>query len=136
MATVPDSDRTVFLFDVDNTLLDNDHVTADLLDYLTRTFGGVRQKRYWAILDELRRQLGYTDYLGALQRYRAENLADPHFLEVSYYLMDYPFEDRLYPGAKELVAKLAAAGVTAILSDGDVVFQPHKIRRSGLLDAF
>jgi FMN phosphatase YigB (HAD superfamily) len=125
----------VFLLDVDNTLIDNDGVASDLRDYLTRAFGAQRQERYWAIFEELRTELGYADYLGALQRYRVENPRDPHLLRVSSYLVDYPFADRLYPGALKVVAHLTGWGPTVILSDGDVVFQPRKVERSGLSEA-
>jgi hypothetical protein len=127
-------DSVVFLLDVDNTLLDNDRVAADLRQHLTKAFGAERQERYWAIFEEIRAQVGYADYLGALQRYRAENPRDPNFLEFSFYLTDYPFVDRLYPGALELIRRLARWGPTVILSDGDVVFQPRKVHRSGLYD--
>jgi FMN phosphatase YigB (HAD superfamily) len=125
----------VFLLDVDNTLLDIDAVGADLRRHLERAFGVRRQERYWALLEELRGQLGYADYLGALQRYRVENPHDPHLLEISSYLVDYPFADRLFPGAFDVIKRLSAWGVTVILSDGDVVFQPRKVQRSGLSEA-
>jgi len=125
----------VFLLDVDNTLLDNDRIADDLREYLTRTFGAERQQRYWAIFEELRIQVGYADYLGTLQRYRIENPHDPHFLGASGFLIDYPFANRLYPGSLDALAHLGALGVTAILSDGDVVFQPRKVQRSGLFEA-
>src|SRR5947199_3591711 len=125
----------VFLVDVDNTLIDNDHIAADLKRHLEREIGRERQERYWMIFEELRTQLGYADYLGALQRYRAENPTDPHLLEISYYLVDYPFADRLYPGSLDVIARLSGWGPTVILSDGDVVFQPRKVQRSGLFDA-
>src|SRR5947209_106111 len=125
----------VFLLDVDNTLLDNDQVAADLREHLSAAFGAARQERYWAIFEELRSELGYADYLGALQRYRAENPRDPHLLEISFYLVDYPFADRLYPGSLDVLAHLGAWGPTVILSDGDVVFQPRKVQCSGLFDA-
>jgi FMN phosphatase YigB (HAD superfamily) len=122
----------VCLFDVDNTLLDNDAVTADLRSYLLRTFGDRAEQRYWAIFEELRTELGYADYLGALQRFRLENPRDPHMLRMSLYLFHYPFADRLYPGALDAMARAARRGPTVILSDGDVVFQPRKVERSGL----
>jgi hypothetical protein len=125
----------VFLLDVDNTLLDNDGVAQDLREHLTAAFGAARQERYWTLFEELRSQLGYADYLGALQRYRAENPRDPHLLELSFYLVDYPFADRVYPGSFEAISRLSAWGPTVILSDGDVVFQPRKVQRSGLFDA-
>jgi FMN phosphatase YigB (HAD superfamily) len=125
----------VFLLDVDNTLLDNDRIIADLKAYLTQAFGAERQERYWAIFETLREELGYADYLGALQRYRAENPRDPHFLQTSFYLLDYPFASRLFPGALDLIERLGRLGTTVILSDGDVVFQPRKIERSGLFEA-
>jgi len=129
----------VFLLDVDNTLLDNDRIIADLRLHLEREFGGASSDRYWAIFDALRDELGYADYLGALQRYRAEversDGAAHRLLSLSSFLIDYPFADRLYPRALELVARLGRLGTTVILSDGDVVFQPRKVRRSGLWDA-
>jgi FMN phosphatase YigB (HAD superfamily) len=125
---------TVFLLDVDNTLLDNDRVTADLSRYLTREVGAERQARYFAIFEQLRAELGYADYLGALQRYRRENPRDPHLLAVSSFLVNYPFANRLYPGSLDAVDHLGTFGRTVILSDGDVVFQPRKVERSGLFD--
>ena len=132
---MPPADSVVFLLDVDNTLLDNDRVAADLREHLTRAFGAERQQRYWAIFEEIRSRVGYADYLGALQQYRAENRRDPHFLETSFYLADYPFADRLYPRALDVIKRLGSWGPTVILSDGDVVFQPRKVQRSGLFDA-
>src|SRR5437899_2258395 len=125
----------VFLLDVDNTLLDNDRVAADLKRYLTREVGAERQERYWAIFEALRAELGYADYLGALQRYRGEYPRDPHLLAVSSFLVNYPFANRLYPESLDVIDHLAAWGPTVILSDGDVVFQPRKVERSGLFDA-
>jgi hypothetical protein len=125
----------IFLLDVDNTLLDNDQIIADLKQHLTQAFGASRQERYWAIFEKLRAELGYADYLGALQRYRIENPHDPQLLQLSFYLVDYPFAERLYPGALEVIEHLRAWGTTVILSDGDVVFQPRKIERSGLFKA-
>jgi FMN phosphatase YigB (HAD superfamily) len=125
----------VFLLDVDNTLLDNDRIIDDLKRHLRQAFGAARQERYWAIFEKLRVELGYADYLGTLQRYRDENPRDPHFLQISSYLLDYPFAERLYPGSLEVIQRLRTWGPTVLLSDGDVVFQPHKIERSGLLNA-
>jgi FMN phosphatase YigB (HAD superfamily) len=131
----PDREKLVFLFDVDNTLLDNDAIQDDLGEHLQREFGAASCERYWAIFEQLRDELGYADYLGALQRYRLENLDDPQLLTISFFLIDYPFAQRLYPGALAALARCGSAGVTVILSDGDVVFQPRKIQRSGLWDA-
>lgn len=125
----------VFLFDVDNTLLDNDTIIADLRRHLERRFGAPSSERYWAIFEALREELGYADYLGALQRYRVDAMNDPHLLQMSAFLVDYPFADRLYPGALDALAHLRTLGPTVILSDGDVVFQPLKVRRSGLWEA-
>jgi FMN phosphatase YigB (HAD superfamily) len=125
----------VFLLDVDNTLLDNDRIAADLRDHLDREFGTKRQERYWEIFEELREELGYADYLGALQRYRLEYLDDPRLLMMSAFLVDYPFADRLYAHALDVIRHLAKFGMPVILSDGDVVFQPRKIQRSGIWDA-
>jgi len=132
---MPQPARTVFLFDVDNTLLDNDAVQQDLSAHLEREFGRAQRDRYWSIFEALRAQLGYADYLGALQRYRLENLDEPQLLLISSFLIDYPFAERLYPQALEVLAHCGRFGPTVILSDGDVVFQPHKVRRSGLWDA-
>jgi FMN phosphatase YigB (HAD superfamily) len=126
---------TVFLFDVDNTLLDNDAVQDDLGDHLESEFGRAARERYWTIFETLRSELGYADYLGALQRYRLEDPDDPPLLRMSQFLIDYPFESRLYPGALAAIAHCGRVGPTAILSDGDVVFQPRKVTRSGLWDA-
>lgn len=124
-----------FLFDVDNTLLDNDRVARDLRAHLTAAFGAGPQERYWAIFEELRAELGYADYLGALQRYRTENLRDPRILGVSTYLVNYPFANRLFPESLDALDTARTWGPTVILSDGDVVFQPRKIERSGLWEA-
>ena len=125
----------VFLLDVDNTLLDNDRVLRDLLLHIEREFGAERRDRYYAIFEELRAELGYADYLGALQRYRLDDTCDARVLLMSSYLLDYPFANRLYPGSLDAVEHLSAFGPTVILSDGDVVFQPRKVERSGLWDA-
>jgi len=125
----------VFLVDVDNTLLDNDAVIADLKRHLTQTFGRERQECFWKIFEERRTEFGYADYLGALQRYRTENPRDSHFLEVSLFLVDYPFKFRLLPLALDVIKRLSTWGPTVILSDGDAVFQPLKVQRSGIFDA-
>ena len=129
-------DSTVYLFDVDNTLLDNDAVADDLRRHLTEQFGGDRQQRYWDEFERLRAELGYADYLGALQRFRVAYPHDVHMLEMSDWLIDYPFAERLYPRALDVVGHVRDRGRPVILTDGDVVFQPRKIRRSGLWDAF
>src|SRR6516162_9391659 len=126
---------TVFLFDVDNTLLDNDAVQNDLSAHLEREVGLASRDRYWQIFEELRAELGYADYLGALQRYRLEHQDDTQLLRVSFFLLDYPFASRLYPGSLAALARCGAVGPTVILSDGDVVFQPRKVQRSGLWQA-
>ncbi|HEY6994498.1 MAG TPA: HAD family hydrolase [Xanthobacteraceae bacterium] len=126
----------VFLFDVDNTLLDNDRVQADLSEHLAEAYGVAARDRYWQIFEDLRGELGYADYLGALERYRIEELHNPAVLQMSNWLVDYPFADRLYPGALAAVKHLRRWGATVILSDGDAVFQPRKVERSGLWRAF
>jgi FMN phosphatase YigB (HAD superfamily) len=128
--TVPTS--TVFLIDVDNTLLDNDAVEADLHLHLATQLGEERAERYWTIFEELRTELGYADYLGALQRLRRAYPHETHLLEASTYVLEYPFAERVYAGALDTVRRLNELGRTVILSDGDVVLQPHKIRRSGV----
>lgn len=126
--------KTVVLFDVDNTLLDNDQIAVDLTQHLDEEIGSRGERQYWAIFEELRTQLGYVDYLGALQRYRQEYPRDPHLLTLSRFLLNYPFAERLFPQAREVVRHVSQWGQAVILSDGDVVFQPRKIDRSGLFE--
>jgi FMN phosphatase YigB (HAD superfamily) len=127
--------EVVFLFDVDNTLLDNDRVQDDLRGHLEREFGAETRDRYFAIVEELYDELGYAEYLGALQRYRIEDLCDPRLLMMSSFLVDYPFANRLYPGSFEALEHVRAWGPMVILYDGDGVFQPRKVQRSGLWEA-
>ena len=128
-------EQVVFLFDVDNTLIDNDRIAADLKSYLTKEVGEGRQQQYWDFFEQLRAELGYADYLGALQRYRVQHPREPNLLAVSSYLVNYPFANRLFPGSLDALEHVRAFGPTVILSDGDVVFQPRKIQRSGLFEA-
>ena len=129
------TDPVVFLVDVDNTLLDNDRIQDDLMRHLEREFGAACRDRYWAICEALMTELGYRDYLGALQRYRVEHPHEPHLLSVSSYLVDYPFANRLFPGSLDVLKRFQDWGPTVILSDGDVVFQPRKVERSGIREA-
>jgi len=125
----------VFLFDVDNTLLDNDRVTADLKRHLEKQVGPERQRCYWEIFEQLRSELGYADYLGALQRYRVQYPRDPGLLTVSHFLVNYPFATRLYPDSLDAIEHVRQWGKAVVLSDGDVVFQPLKVERSGIFEA-
>jgi len=125
----------VFLVDVDNTLVDNDGIQQDLKDHLERTYGLAARERYWRILEDLFVELGYRDYIGALQRFRVEHPQEVELLSMSSFLMDYPFADRLYPGAIEVLKRLRSLAPTVILSDGDVVFQPRKVEHAGIADA-
>ena len=126
----------VFLFDIDNTLVDNDHVQADLKQHLATTYGPDARDRYWEILEQLRTELGYVDYLGALERYRLEALHRPEILRMSNWMIDYPFADRVYPGAMDAVRHVRQWGLPVVLSDGDAVFQPRKVERSGIWKEF
>src|SRR5215475_11304605 len=128
-------DSTVFLVDVDNTLLNNDHIQSDLKRHLELEFGAACRDRYWAILEQLFTELSYRDYLGALQRYRVEHPRDPHLLSMSSFLVDYPFANRLYPSSLDVLERFRSWGPTVLLTDGDVVFQPRKVERSGLSGA-
>ena len=127
--------RIVLLLDVDNTLLDNDRFGADLSARLDALFGVVQRDRYWKLYAQLKEEVSYADYIGALQRFRVGVEDDPWLLQMSSFLLDYPFAERLYPRALEVVAHLVTIGLPVILSDGDIVFQPRKIQRSGLWDA-
>jgi len=129
------TNKIVFLFDVDNTLLDNDVVQADLKDHLAEYYGVAARDSYWTILEKLRSELGYFDYLGALERFRLEEMYRPDVLRMSSWLIDYPFFERLYPGALDAVRHVQQWGTAVILSDGDAVFQPRKVERSGLWEA-
>ncbi len=126
----------VFLFDVDNTLFDNDRMSSDLFGHIGRHFGAAARQRYLEIYEELRKELGYADYLGALERYRLEKMHDPRFLSVSNWLIDYPFPKHVFPGALNVVDQCRRWGKAAILSDGDAVFQPRKVQQAGLWRAF
>ena len=128
-------DRTVFLLDVDNTLLDNDRFAADLGERLEQAFGPSERARYWAIFSRLREQLGLADYLGTLQAFRTGLDDHPELLALSEFLLEYPFAARTFPRALEAVAHLGELGRPVVLSDGDIVFQPRKIQRSGIWDA-
>jgi FMN phosphatase YigB (HAD superfamily) len=125
----------VFLFDVDNTLLNNDYITADLKRHLEQQVGPEREHRYWDIFEQLRTELGYADYLGALQRYRIEYPRDPGLLTVSHFFINYPFATRLYPDSLDAIEHVKQWGAAVVLSDGDVVFQPLKVERSGIYEA-
>jgi FMN phosphatase YigB (HAD superfamily) len=127
---------TVFLFDVDNTLLDNDRVQSDMNTHLSETYGEAARSRFWVIFEELRHELGYADYLGALERYRVEAMHHPKLLRMANWLVDYPFHQRVYPHALDVVKKAQAVGTTAVLSDGDAVFQPRKVEKSGIWPVF
>ena len=127
--------KVVFLFDVDNTLLDNDRVTADLRHHLEKEVGNEGARGYWNIFEQLRSELGYADYLGALQRYRSEHPHDPGLLMISHFLIEYPFANRVFPHALDVIELVKQWGPAVILSDGDVVFQPRKVERSGLFEA-
>jgi FMN phosphatase YigB (HAD superfamily) len=129
------SDQAVYLFDVDNTLVDNDRIQADMAIHLERAIGAERNRHYWGLFEELRKQLGYADYLGALQRYRVEFPRELQILEVSDFLINYPFANRLYPNSLDVIERCKEFGGAVIVSDGDVVFQPLKVRRSGLYEA-
>ena len=125
----------VFLVDVDNTLVDNDGIQQDLKDHLERTYGVAARERYWRILEDLFVELGYRDYIGALQRFRVEHPREVELLSMSSFLMDYPFANRLYPNAIAVLKRLRSVAPTVILSDGDVVFQPRKVEHAGIADA-
>ena len=129
------SHPVVFLVDVDNTLVDNDGIQQDLKDHLERTYGLAARDRYWRILEDMFTELGYRDYIGALQRFRVEHPREVELLAMSSFLMDYPFAERLYPGALEVLKRLRSLAPTVILSDGDVVFQPRKVEHAGIADA-
>lgn len=128
--------RLVFLFDVDNTLLDTDRVTADLHHFLAQQIGPDEREFYFALFEQIRNELGYADYLGALQQYRHVHPEHTEIMHVSLYLLNYHFANRLFPGSLDAIEYLKQFGTVTILSDGDVVFQPFKIENAGLLEAF
>src|SRR2546430_1780238 len=130
-----DRSKVVFLFDVGNTLLGKDRVTADLREHLEQEGGPARAHRYLIIFEKLRDELGYADYLGALQSYRRDYPHDLRLLTMSRFLIDYPFANRLYPNSLDAIEHVRQWGPVALLSDGDVVFQPRKVDCSGLFEA-
>lgn len=132
---MPDRAEAIFLFDLDNTLLDNDQAEQDFGQHLEERHGKAGRDRFWAIFESLRSEGGFADYLGTVQRFRLERLDDPGVLELSAFFLGYPFEQRVYPGALDALAHANALGRAVILSDGDGVFQPHKLQRSGIWDA-
>jgi FMN phosphatase YigB (HAD superfamily) len=129
------ADKIVFLVDVDNTLLDNDRIQQDIKHYIEREFGPKYRDLYWEIQETLFQELGYRDYLGAFQLFRVKHPYENHLVTAADYLVDYPFKKRLYPGALDVLARLRERGRTVILTDGDVVFQPRKVVRSGIFKA-
>jgi hypothetical protein len=129
------AEHVVFLFDVDNTLVDNDHIVADMKSNLALDIGEDQQAQYWEYFEQLRTELGYADYLGALQRYRINHPRDFKIIAVSYFLMNYPFANRLFPCSLDVIEQYKQYGETTILSDGDMIFQPLKVERSGLRQA-
>ena len=133
---MPEAHQVIFLFDVDNTLLDNDRMKADLGDHVQKTFGEEAKDQLWALYEEERVKHGYADFLGTLEKFRLAHLEDPRVLKLSNWVMDYPFIERLYPDALGVVRHVRQWGLPVILTDGDGVYQPHKLERAGLLDAF
>jgi FMN phosphatase YigB (HAD superfamily) len=132
---MPQCEATVFLFDVDNTLLDNDRIEADISQHLEEEFGPVGRDRFWVIFEALRKEFGFADYLGAVQRFRIDAIHDPRALGLAAFLLEYPVANRLYPRALETLTHVGEWGRTVILSDGDAVLQPRKIQRTGIWDA-
>ena len=135
MSQAVNASATVFLLDVDNTLLDNDRFASDLRAHLVQQFGQEECDRYWSLYEQLRDTVGYADYLGALQHFRRESDARPGLLATASWLLDYPFEERLFAHALSTIETLNTLGRAVILSDGDIVFQPHKIDRAGIYGA-
>jgi FMN phosphatase YigB (HAD superfamily) len=125
----------VFLFDVDNTLLDNDAISADLDAHVANAFGDAGRKLYREIYEALRDRVGYADYLGAIQQFRVRCGDEVRAQDLGAYLLEYPFADRLYPRALEAIAHVSRFGTAIVLSDGDAVLQPRKISASGIADA-
>src|SRR5262245_3724569 len=130
-----ESNSVVFLVDVDDTLLENGPIQTDLKEHIEREFGGQCGDQFWAIQEELFNELGYRDYLGALQRFRIEYPYEPHLVTATNFLVDYPFASRLYPGALNVLERFREWGPTVILTEGDMVFQPRKVQRSGIYEA-
>ncbi len=135
MTKIRPHEAIVFLVDVDNTLINNDRIQEDLKRHIERKFGRECRDRFWTIQEKLFEELGYRDYLGAFQRFRVENPYEPHLVTAATFLVDYPFANRLYPGALDVLEQFQKWGQTVILSDGDVVFQPRKVERSGIFEA-
>lgn len=125
----------VFLFDVDDTLLDNDGINADLDAHIERVFGPDGRMLYRAIYESVRDEVDYADYLGAIQRFRLRCGDEIRAQDLGAWLLEYPFAERLYPHALDAIAHVSRFGPAVVLSDGDVVLQPRKISASGIADA-
>jgi len=125
----------VILVDIDNTLLDNDRIQEDFKRRIEREMGTAARDRYWTIVERLFTDLGYRDYIGALQEFRVGQPQDMRLFAFSRYVVDYPFADVLYPRALDVLKHLRGWGPTVVVSDGDAVFQPRKAERSGIAEA-
>lgn len=122
----------VVLCDVDNTLLNDNRIVSDLCDFLLDKLGEQGAKQYWTHFEALSQSLGYADYLGALQRARDEHPHEMHFIAITNFLLTYPFSERLFPRALDVIDHVACWALPVIVSDGDVVLQPIKLHRAGL----
>ena len=133
--------RVTFLFDVDNTLIDNDRAKNDLSARIGELLGVVGERRFWELYEEVRHDRGLVNIPLLLARYGDELDADPSLdadarrrlrFALADLVMGFPYGDYLYPGAMDAVRKARTHGQVAVLSEGDATFQPHKIWRTGL----
>ena len=124
-----------FLVDVDNTLLDNDGIRADFEAHLLSAYGEAAREAYWTIQERRFAELGFRDYLGAVEEWWTDARRDPALLAFSEFILEYPYAERLYPDALDVVAWLRRAGPVVALTDGDAVFQARKVSRSGVAAA-
>jgi len=129
-------DPVFFLVDVDNTLFDNDRFAVELSAHLEKSFNVAERERYWSLHKKRWAEFGISDYLGTMQQFRQGLQNDPSLLQMSSFLLDFPFGDLLYPHALEVVKHMRSLGPASALSDGDMVFQPRKLQHSGIFDAF
>jgi FMN phosphatase YigB (HAD superfamily) len=128
----------VFLLDVDNTLIANDDIKEDINEHLKVQMGEQLTARFWDIYEQARNDSEVVNIPLALERLREETpldaLDEETYRHVHSIFDNYPFYDKLYPYALETLRHLRTLGLTVIVSDGDMFYQPEKIFRSDLAE--
>lgn len=124
-----------FLFDVDNTLLDNDRVRAELAETIERIVGPERGEAFWESYEQVRRDRDYVDYPNTIARFGRAFPDEVGYPDVADAILGYPYRAAVFPGAHDVLRQAQRVGPVAILTDGDPVYQPAKVARAGLTEA-